>query len=156
MRLNKRGLELIKRFEGFSAKPYYDVAGIPTVGYGTTHYPNGRKVHISDTSVSEEFAEGLLLQHIENDTARLKSFLLKNDLVLSENQFSALLSFIYNVGFSPLTKGKKLHTALVNKKLSDVPEAMKLYDKATVNGVKKQIKGLQERRKAEVELFLCP
>jgi len=40
---NTEGIELIKKFEGFSAKPYKCPAGIPTIAYGATFYPNGKK-----------------------------------------------------------------------------------------------------------------
>ena len=41
MKTSKKGLELIKKYEGFEAKPYLDIAGVPTIGYGATYYQNG-------------------------------------------------------------------------------------------------------------------
>ena len=53
---SKKGIDFICEFEGFSAKPYKDSAGIPTIGYGFTYYPNGVKVRLTDKSIS--VAEG--------------------------------------------------------------------------------------------------
>lgn len=47
MKISYRGLDLIKSFEGFRSKPYRDIAGVPTIGYGNTYYENGVKVSLS-------------------------------------------------------------------------------------------------------------
>jgi len=44
MKIDTVGLDLIKKFEGFSSKPYLCPAGIPTIGYGNTYYEDGTKV----------------------------------------------------------------------------------------------------------------
>ena len=44
MKISPRGLELIKDFEGFSSTAYLCPAKIPTIGYGSTYYPDGKKV----------------------------------------------------------------------------------------------------------------
>ena len=46
MRISEKGLNLIKKYEGFSSKPYMCPANVPTIGYGSTYYPNGTKVKI--------------------------------------------------------------------------------------------------------------
>lgn len=48
MKTSPKGIQLILSFEGFSAKPYLDSAGIPTIGYGNTYYPGGKKVTMKD------------------------------------------------------------------------------------------------------------
>jgi GH24 family phage-related lysozyme (muramidase) len=48
-----KGIELIKSFEGFSAKPYKCPALIPTIGYGATFYPSGKKVTMTDKLITE-------------------------------------------------------------------------------------------------------
>ena len=50
----KKGIDLIKSFEGFYAKPYMCPASVPTIGYGTTRYPNGNKVTLKDVSITEQ------------------------------------------------------------------------------------------------------
>ena len=56
----KAGIHLIKSFEGFRAAPYKCSAGVPTIGYGATFYPGGKKVTMSDASITEEQAVELL------------------------------------------------------------------------------------------------
>ena len=56
----QKGIELIKQFEGFESKPYKCPAGIPTIGYGATFYPDGRKVTMNDSPINESQATDLL------------------------------------------------------------------------------------------------
>ena len=63
MKITKTGLagiELIKAFEGFKSAPYKCPAGVPTIGYGATFYPGGKKVTMADKSVTEAEAVDLL------------------------------------------------------------------------------------------------
>ena len=53
--------ELCRRFEGFSSKPYICPAGIPTIGYGSTYYADGRKVTLADAPMDEPTARTLLM-----------------------------------------------------------------------------------------------
>jgi GH24 family phage-related lysozyme (muramidase) len=46
--VGQKGISLIKRFEGFKAKPYICSGGAKTIGYGATYYPNGLRVTLSD------------------------------------------------------------------------------------------------------------
>ena len=54
------GIKLIKESEGFSAAPYLDPLGIPTIGFGTTYYPDGKKVTMEDPAISKELGEAFL------------------------------------------------------------------------------------------------
>ena len=95
MKTSKAGLDLIKEFESFRAAPYLCSAGVPTIGYGTTVYPNGMKVKLSDQKITQQLAESFLQCHvnaIEKDVLNLVKVPLK------QNQFDALVSFAYNVG----------------------------------------------------------
>lgn len=56
---------LCRRFEGFYSRPYLCPAGVPTIGYGATHYLDGVRVTLKDASISRETAERLLLAQIE-------------------------------------------------------------------------------------------
>jgi lysozyme len=53
MKLNTQGYRLICMFEGFSAKPYLCSAKVPTIGYGSTYYLNGRRVTLLDKPITE-------------------------------------------------------------------------------------------------------
>jgi len=57
-------VEMIKHFEGFRKHPYRCSAGVWTIGYGTTTYPNGKQVTLSDKKIGEEYAEKLLISKL--------------------------------------------------------------------------------------------
>ena len=58
---------LIKKYEGFSSKPYLCPAGVPTIGYGTTHYSDGTPVTLKDKPITRETADALLLHYVLNE-----------------------------------------------------------------------------------------
>ena len=67
MKTGINGIALIKQFEGCRLEAYKDSAGIPTIGYGNTYYPDGTKVKIGD-KITQQRAEELLqvlLPHYE-------------------------------------------------------------------------------------------
>lgn len=154
MQFNDKGLQLIKDFEGFSASPYLCPAGVPTIGYGSTHYHNGSKVSINDVDITERYASFMLMNHVEKECITpIKNFLDKRDIELNDNQFSALVSFAYNVGHSFVTIKGSVRKALIQNRLDDVPAAILLYCRARVNGELVVMGGLKRRRDAEAELF---
>ena len=58
MKTGKKGIDLIKEFEGFRAKPYRDAVGIPTIGYGNTYYEDGRAVKLTDPPITPGMDRG--------------------------------------------------------------------------------------------------
>lgn len=135
------GTNLIKEFEGCKLKAYKCPAGIWTIGYGHTG-PD-----VKENLVITNYQAGALLvgdlQKFENAIKLLVR------VPLSQNQFDALVSFVYNVGpkaFQDSTLLKKLNAG---DYLGAAEEFLR-WDK--VNG--KPLAGLTKRRKAERELFL--
>ncbi|HZF55898.1 MAG TPA: type VI secretion system tip protein TssI/VgrG [Polyangiaceae bacterium] len=152
LRLNKAGLALIKKSEGFRSKPYVDPVGIPTIGYGTIKYPNGRAVRMSDPPISEARAT----KYLKRDArSRELAVIAMVKVPLNVNQFSALVSFAYNVGLGALqgsTLLKKLNAGKYNGAAS---EFMK-WNKGTIGGKLVVLPGLTIRRAAERKLFKKP
>ena len=147
MNLSKTGLDLIKRFESFRAAPYLCSAGVPTIGYGTTVYPNGIKVKLSDQKITQQLAETFLQHHvnvIEKDVSKLVK------VTLTQNQFDALVSFAYNVGIGAF--GDSTLLKLLNA--GDINGASKQFERWNKAGGK-IVDGLTNRRKAEKVLFLA-
>lgn len=145
MKTSQKGIELIKQFEGFRLKGYLDSVNIPTIGYGTTVYPNGEKVKLSDV-ISKKKAEEYLI----NDVKKFEDFV--NKYVVSDvnqNQFDALVSFTYNVGPNNLQKSTLLKK--VNKNPND-PSISKEFLK-WVNAGGNKIQGLVNRRNEEAKLY---
>lgn len=147
MKTSEKGINLIKSFEGFSSTPYLDIAKIPTIGYGFTHYLDGTKVKLSDKAISLEQAENILKLSLRN----YENVINENVKVqLNQNQFDALASFVYNVG------GTAFKNSTLLKKLNQVDylgaaEEFLRWNKA--GGAEN--KGLTRRREAEKALFLA-
>jgi lysozyme len=139
-------IELIKRFEGFSSKPYLCPAKVPTIGYGSTRYADGKKVTLKDTPISE--AKGLELL---NDT--LKQYELAVDAfcvdTINQNQFDALVDFAYNLGTGNLKSSTLLKKVNADPKDHKISEEFLKWNRA--GG--KVLKGLTARRVAEAELY---
>ena len=92
----KQCLDIIAEFEGFRSSPYLCPAGIPTIGYGATYYPDGRKVQLSDPPVSEEKGREMLAGMVEKDFWNVLKVTVPCWEQMNDNQKSALTSFAYN------------------------------------------------------------
>lgn len=136
---------LIKKYEGFSAKPYKCSAGVPTIGYGSTFYLNGNKVTMKDSPISEEVALSILFSVVEDFSKKVEKLL---KVSVNQNQFDALVDFAYNLGIGNLQKSTLLKL-INNKDFVGASKQFKLWNKA--NG--KALNGLTKRRKEEEELF---
>lgn len=142
--INEKGKTLIKTYEGLKLKAYKCSAGVPTIGYGATFYENGTKVKMTDV-ITKERAEQLFDYHSKLFADKVAKVV----PVLTDNQFSALVSFAYNVGIGALKSSTLLKKVKANPlDLSIESEFMK-WNKA--GG--KVIKGLTTRRNAEWELY---
>jgi lysozyme len=155
MRDISSGLNLIASCEGFDEHPYLDAVGIPTIGFGTTVYPDGRKVTMNDSPITKEFALECLKFHVKTECLLLEKFLLVNKIKLNDKQFSALVCFAYNCGLGPIINdGKMLNMALKRSGFKGIEDAFLAYTKGTLHGQRVELKGLVKRRKAEIALFL--
>lgn len=143
MNISQNGIELIKKFEGCRLEAYKCPAGILTIGYGHT----GSEVHLGQ-KITQEQAEKYLKQDItihSNNVSRLVK------APLNQNQFDALVSFEYNVGYGNFTSSTMLK--LLNQK--KYTEAAAQFGR-WVYANKKILQGLVKRRAAEKELFVKP
>lgn len=145
MRTSHSGIELIKRYEGFRPEPYLDAVGVPTIGYGFTYYPNGKKVTMNDNPISTSFALELL-KEIVKPFENVVNSVSEN---LNQNQFDALVSFSYNVGIGALTKSTLAKKVKVNPKDESISYEFSRWNKA--GG--RVLAGLTRRRKEEAELY---
>ena len=141
---------LIKDFEKFRAEPYLDSELIPTIGYGTTAYPDGTKVTLNDPSITEETANSYFQTHINEFNDHISKAPGFGDL--DEATQAALGSFAYNTGPNVFTAPKGYETLQAAVKSGDkqqIADAMKLYN----NG---GLAGLVRRREAEIDLMHTP
>ncbi len=146
MVINERGLALIKEFEGYRSAPYQDPIGIWTIGYGSTYDKEGHRLTGAHPPVTRAEATVLLkigVRSAERSVSRLIT------APLNENQFSALVSFTYNVG------GGNLQRSTMRMLLNRLE-----YDNAADEFSKwrraggRVLPGLVRRRAAEQAVFL--
>lgn len=148
MKLNTQGYRLICMFEGFSAKPYLCSAKVPTIGYGSTYYLNGRRVTLLDKPITE-------LEAFEMFKAIADKFADKvSKLVTSpvdQNQFNALVSLAYNIGPANFQKSTLLKKVNFNHNDPSIRAEFLKWNKASGQ----VLKGLTIRRTAEADLYFA-
>lgn len=152
--INEKGLALVKEFEGCELEAYLCPAGVWTIGYGHT---------LSATpgmSIDEAMADALLredLQKAEEAVDRLVT------VPINDNQFSALVSFVFNIGASVFTLGGEPEpgafdrsTLLKMLNAGAAPETVAAQFLRWNKAGYQQLAGLTRRRHAERALFLDP
>lgn len=157
MTLDNKGYLLIAQFEGLRLKPYLCSAGVPTIGYGSTFYPSGRKVTMSDKPITQETAFWMLKQVANMFAKDVDSLVTSN---INQNQFNALVSFAFNLGSDidsdniPEGLGDSRLLRRVNANPND-PEISREFVKWNKAGGR-VLDGLTKRRLKEAELYFTP
>ena len=140
MKTSIEGLALIKKFEGLELEAYKCAAGVWTIGYG----------HTKDVQPGDVWSESHADHMLEVELEEFEAYI--NDNVtapLSQNQFDALVSWVYNLGPANL-KASTMLKVLNSGDYEGVPAQIKRWNKA--GG--KVLEGLIRRRKAEALLFV--
>ena len=157
MTLDNKGYLLIAQFEGLRLKPYLCSAGVPTIGYGSTFYPSGRKVTMHDKPITQETAFWMLKQVANMFAKDVDSLVTSN---INQNQFNALVSFAFNLGSDidadniPEGLGDSRLLKRVNANPND-PEIAREFVKWNKAGGR-VLDGLTKRRLKEAELYFTP
>tara|TARA_Y100001937_G_scaffold68231_1_gene93258 strand:- start:2 stop:433 length:432 start_codon:yes stop_codon:yes gene_type:complete len=133
------GIALIKKFEGCELEAYQCSAGVWTIGYGHT------KDVVEGKIITQEQAEEMLIDELHEYENYINNYV---TVALSQNQFDALVSWVYNLGPANL-KASTLLKVLNQGEYEDVPTQIKRWNKA--GG--KVLEGLIRRREAEACLF---
>ena len=150
MKISQNGIDLIKFFEGCptdkdgNVVSYRCAANKATIGFGSLKLIDGSPVQ-DGMSMSKQDAENLLAHELHEYEGYI------NDMVnvnLKQNEFDALVSWVFNLGPSNLSASTLLKV-LNNKDWADVPNQIKRWNK--VSGVPNE--GLMKRRNAEALLF---
>lgn len=145
-KVSKRGLDLIKKYEGFRTNPYKCPAGVPTIGYGATYYPDGKRVKMTDPPVTEKQATEMLKTMLIGFEKAVDTYCIDT---INQNQFDALVSFAYNVGTNALKNSTLLKKLNVNANDPTIKDEFMKWVKA--GG--KTLKGLVTRRAEEAEIY---
>lgn len=144
MHMTEEGLALIRRFEGFRGEAYRCPAGIWTIGYGHTSNAGPPRVGPGMT-MSEAEAARILAQDVERFATGVRAALTRE---VSPEQFSALVSFAFNVGIGAFRSSSVLKAVNAGD-FGAVPDRLALWVKAKG----KTLPGLVRRRAAEGAMF---
>ena len=151
-RKNEKGLHI----------PYLDSAGLPTIGFGTRFYDDGREVTLEDTPITDGQADSLLNSYIGTVEEKLRTNFPKMQN-MNSNQVDAVMSFTYNVGANWMDLGSGFETITKGLESGDtkvISDAFKLYNKHenpdNPAGPLIESDGLNTRRKNEKDLFNTP
>ncbi len=141
--ITKKGLELIKSYEGFSSVIYRDSAGLPTIGYG--HLITSSEKNLFTAGITKSKAEELLKADVitaERAVTRLIT------VPLNDNQFDSLVSFTFNLGAAVLQRST-LRATVIRAEHEQVP--LEFLRWVFADG--RKIPGLVRRRQTEAELY---
>ena len=139
MNISQNGIDLIKHFEGCELEAYKCPAGVWTIGYGHTKGIQPGMV------ITEETANDMLVEELEEYENYINSMV---KCPLLQNQFDALVSWVYNLGPANL-QASTLLKVLNAGDYAGVPAQIMRWNKA--GG--KVLEGLTRRRQAEADLF---
>jgi len=144
-KINKAGLALIKHFESLKLTAYQDSVGIWTIGWGHTGSAHNDGTVKKGRKITRDEAESLLMKDLSIFEEAVESCL---DVKVNSNQFSALVSFSFNLGSSSLNR-----STLLKKLNADDPFGAAKEFKRWSNAGGQRLAGLVRRRISERNLF---
>lgn len=139
MKTSPKGIALIKEFEGLRLKAYKCPGGVWTIGYG----------HTAGVKPGMVITEAQAGEYLKADLIAFERYLNGLGLALNQNQFDALVSFIYNVGTGNFSSSTLLRKVRANPQDNSIMDEFLrwVYSKGRV------LPGLQRRRLAEMKLY---
>lgn len=168
MKTSRQGIELIKRFESLhdgdlnliGLQPKMCPAGLWTEGWGRlvlddkgnriSGIENKDKAYQFSTIKTERDADIALLEDLQVRESMVKSL----RIGFNQNQFDALVSFVYNVGFANLKTSTLLKRIRLDVNHPNIHAQFMRWDKARVDGKWEVLLGLVRRRKAEADMYV--
>lgn len=140
-------LNTIQNFEGLKLKAYKDSVGIWTIGFGNIfNLDTGKPIKEGD-EITQETAERWLKIEVDNLQAKMRKVI---TVTLTDNQWTALTSLAYNIGFGAFKRSTLLRLLNAGASKEEVAKQFLRWNRA--GG--KEIKGLTNRRQAEYNLFI--
>lgn len=141
--ITQDGLDLIKRFEGFSPTIYICPAGYPTIGYG--HLVREHELDRYEQGITEQEAEDLLRRDVQGAERAVLRLI---DVPLTDGQYDALVSFTFNLGAGALQRST-LRRKVNREQHVEVPKQLMRW----VWAGGRKLKGLIRRREAEALIY---
>ena len=137
-------MDFIAKEEGLILHPYLDSVGIPTIGIGSTYYPDGRRVKMTDPPLTREGAFSLFSTVLETYEKTIWSTT-RDDI--NQNQFNALVSLCFNIGAGNFKGSTVLKRVNANPNDPTIRAAFEMWSKAGGKPI------LLARRKREADLY---
>ena len=152
MEISEKGIKFLKDCEGFKESPYQCSAKAWTIGYGSTYYLDGTKVRKTDPIISEHDADLLMRHTLGNYQDAINSLLIVN---LTQNQYDAIISFVYNIGLGAFKESTILKRINANPKDERIRAEFLRWNKEKDPKTSKwkEDEGLTNRRKKETDLY---
>ena len=139
MKTSDKGIDLIKKHEGFRAKAYKCPAGKWTIGYG--HTLNVKSTDVISLDEAEYF--------LKKDVEFAENEVNRHNLNINQNQFDALVSFVFNLGVGNFTRSTLLRKIKSNPNDPTIREEFEKW----IYADGKVLNGLVRRRKDEADLY---
>ena len=139
MTTSEKGINLIATHEGLKLKAYQCPAKVWTIGYGHT-----KGVKQGDVITKEK-----AIEFLKEDLKEAENAVNKNLQNLNQNQFDALVSFVFNVGAGSFQDSTLLKKVKANPNDKSIADEFAKWDKAKGD----TLPGLTKRRKAESDLY---
>jgi len=139
MKTSDKGIDLIKKHEGFRAKAYKCPAGKWTIGYG--HTLNVKSTDVISLDEAEYF--------LKKDVEFAENEVNRHNLNINQNQFDALVSFVFNLGVENFTRSTLLRKIKSNPNDPTIREEFEKW----IYADGKVLNGLVRRRKDEADLY---
>lgn len=123
-RTSPNGIAFLGKEEGCILTPYRDTKGVATIGYGNTYYESGKRVSITDPSITKERALELFANIITSYEKAVYTSL-RDDI--SQNQFDACVSLCYNIGANAFKNSTLVKRINANPYDPTIVEAFKMW-----------------------------
>lgn len=140
MNVSQKGIDLIKEFEGCKLYAYRDSVGIPTIGYGHT---KGVRMGMSITKAQAE-------TFLKDDLKPVERVLNAMGINYTQNQFDALVSWIYNLGSGNFRSSTMYRKILAKADEVEITDQLVKWH----NAGGRPLLGLKRRRVAEANMYL--
>lgn len=152
MKINQEGIEMIAKWESFRSRPYICPAGVPTIGYGTTIYPSGKKVTMKDAAITTVQAMQYKMHDLNKIEKQVRAEL---EVCLSNDRFSALCSFVYNLGIGAFRRSTLLKVINAAPGAPGIRNEFMKWTRARDPKTRRLVvlNGLVARRRAEADLY---
>ena len=147
MQVSDQGIDMLVAFEGMELQAYRCPSGVWTIGAGHTGTVDGRPI-AKGMTISHDKAMELLRKDLERFEECINGQPFAKRLM--QNQFDALVSFVFNVGTAAF------HSSTMRRKLCSGADSSSVAEEfgRWIYGKKGVLPGLVRRRKIEAAMFL--